>query len=154
MRSPRRILVLAVVSAGALLALATPALADQAFHTLKAPLSAVGNAPLHSGWVSDSHANGPIIGAHEEYHVNGASPNTTYQVVIQFYAGVTGCPGGAVALPTASFTTNASGNGNADWVFPGGPPAPITQNSAIWQLVGPGNVVAYQTGCQLVLIGG
>ena len=154
MRSPRRILVLAVVSAAALLALATPALADQAFHTLKAPLSAVGNAPLHSGWVSDSHANGPIIGAHEEYHVSGASPNTTYQVVIQFYAGVTGCPGGAVALPTASFTTNASGNGNADWVFPGGPPAPITQNSAIWQLVGPGNVVAYQTDCQLVLIGG
>lgn len=154
MRSPRRILVLAVVSAAALLALATPALADQAFHTLKAPLSAVGNAPLHSGWVSDSHANGPIIGAHEEYHVSGASPNTTYQVVIQFYAGVTGCPGGAVALPTASFTTNASGNGNADWVFPGGPPAPITQNSAVWQLVGPGNVVAYQTDCQLVLIGG
>jgi len=154
MRSPRRIFVLAVVSFAALLALATPALADQAFHTLKAPLSAVGNAPLHSGWVSDSHANGPIIGAHEEYHVSGASPNTTYQVVIQFYAGVTGCPGGAVALPTASFTTNASGNGNAKWVFPGGPPAPITQNSAIWQLVGPGNVVAYQTDCQLVLIGG
>ena len=154
MRSPRRILILAVVSAAALLALTTTARADQAFHTLKAPLSAVGNAPLHSGWVSDSHANGPIIGAHEEYHVNGASPNTTYQVVIQFYPGVTGCPGGAVALPTASFTTNASGNGNANWVFPGGPPAPITQNSAIWQLVGPGNVVAYQTDCQLVLIGG
>jgi hypothetical protein len=154
MRSPRRILVLAVVSAAALLALTTTARADQAFHTLKAPLSAVGNAPLHSGWVSDSHANGPIIGAHEEYHVNGASPNTTYQVVIQFYPGVTGCSGGAVAIPTASFTTNASGNGNANWVFPGGPPAPITQNSAIWQLVGPGNVVAYQTDCQLVLIGG
>jgi hypothetical protein len=154
MRSPRRILVLAVVSAAALLALTTTARADQAFHTLKAPLSAVGNAPLHSGWVSDSHANGPIIGAHEEYHVNGASPNTTYQVVIQFYPGVTGCPGSAVAIPTASFTTNPSGNGNADWVFPGGPPAPITQNSAIWQLVGPGNVVAYQTDCQLVLIGG
>jgi hypothetical protein len=154
MRSPRRILVLAVVSVAALLALATPALADQAFHTLKAPLSAVGNAPLHSGWVSDSHANGPIIGAHEEYHVSGASPNTTYQVVIQFYAGITGCQGTAAAIPTASFTTNASGNGNADWVFQGGPPTPITQNSAIWQLVGPGNVVAYQTDCQLVLIGG
>ena len=154
MRSPRRFLVLAVVSAAALLALATPALADQAFHTLKAPLSAVGNAPLHSGWVSDSHANGPIIGAHEEYHVNGASPNTTYQVVIQFYPGVAGCPGGAVAIPTASCSTNASGNGNADHFFPGGPPAPVTTNSAIWQLVGPGNVVAYQTDCQLVLIGG
>ena len=154
MRSPRRILVLTVASAAALLALAPTALADQAFHTLKAPLAAAGNAPLRSGWVSDSHANGPIIGAHEEYHVNGASPNTTYQVVIQFYPGVTGCPGGAVALPTASFTTNASGNGNADWVFPGGPPAQITQNSAIWQLVGPGNVVAYQTDCQLVRIGG
>ncbi|HEY7261201.1 MAG TPA: hypothetical protein VH589_06920 [Trebonia sp.] len=154
MRSPRRILVLAVISAAALLALATPALADQAFHTLKAPLSAVGNAPLHSGWVSDSHANGPIIGAHEEYHLNGASANTTYQVVIQFYSGVTDCTGAAGAIPTASFTTNASGNGNADWVFPGGPQTPITQNSAIWQLVGPGNVVAYQTDCQLVLIGG
>src|SRR5215475_5548125 len=157
MRSPRRLLVLAVVSAVAVFAPAATALADsapQAFHTLIAPLSAVGNAPLHSGWVSDSHANSAVIGAHEGYHVNGASPNTTYQVVIQFYPGVTGCPGNAVAVPTASFTTNASGNGNAKWVFPGGPRAPITQNSAIWQLVGPGNVVAYQTDCQLVLIGG
>ena len=157
MRSPRRILILAVVSAAALLALAGTARADQAFHTLKAPLSAVGNAPLHSGWVSDSHANGPNIGAHEEYHVTGASPNTTYQVQIQFYPGVTGCPAGGAVVPpisTASFTTNASGNGNAKWVFPGGPKTPITQNSAIWQLVGPGDVVAYQTDCQLVLIGG
>ncbi|MBO0831761.1 MAG: hypothetical protein J2P28_02420 [Actinobacteria bacterium] len=157
MRNPRRIVVLAVVSVAALLASAATAVADsapQAFHTLVAPLSAVGNAPLHSGWVSDSHANSPTIGAHEEYHVDGASPNTTYQVVIQFYAGVTGCPGGAAAIPTASITTNASGNGNGDWVFPGSPGAPITQNSAIWQLVGPGNVVDYQTDCQLVVIGG
>jgi hypothetical protein len=154
MRSPRRILVLAAVSAAALLALTTTAHADQAFHTLKAPLSAVGNAPLQSGWVSDSHANGPIIGAHEEYHVNGASPNTTYQVQILFYPGVTGCPGAAVLIPTAKLTTNASGNGNAKFGFPGGPPTPITQNSAIWQLLAPGDVVAYQTDCQLVLIGG
>jgi hypothetical protein len=152
MPSPRRILVLAVASTAALLALATSALADQSFHTLKAPLSPVGGAPLRSGWVSDSHANGPIIGAHEEYHLNGASPNTTYQVVIQFYSGVTGCPGVGFPVLTAHFTTNAAGNGNANWTFPGGPPAPVTQNSAIWQLVGPGNVVAYQTDCQLVLI--
>lgn len=153
MRRPRRILVLAVVSTAALLALATGALADQTFHTLKAPLFPVGGAPLQSGWVSDSHANGPIIGAHEEYHLNGASPNTQYQVVIQFYPGVTGCSGAAaIPVPTANFTTNKAGNGNAKWVFPGGPPAPVTQNSAIWQIVGPGNVVAYQTDCQLVLI--
>jgi hypothetical protein len=151
MRSRRRILVLAAVSA-AFFALATTALADQAFHTLKTPLSAVGDAPLQSGWIADIHANGPIIGAHEEYHLNGGSPNTTYQVVIQFYPGVTGCPGSAVPLPTAQLTTNAAGNGNADWVFPGGPPGPVTQNSAIWQLVGPDGV-AYQTDCQLVLIG-
>ena len=154
MRSPRRILILAAVTAAALLALTTTARADQPFHTLKAPLSAVGNAPLQSGWVIDAHASSPVIGAHEQYHVSGASPNTTYQVVIQFYPGVTGCPGDAVAVPTASFKTNASGNGNANWVFPGGPPAPVTTNSAIWQLVGPRNVVAYQTDCQLVLIGG
>ena len=152
MRPWRRILYLAAVSAAAFFALATAALADQAFHTLKAPLSAVGGAPLKSGWIADIHANGPIIGAHEEYHLNGGSPNTTYQVVIQFYPGVTGCPGTAVPLPTAQLTTNAAGNGNADWVFPGGPPGPVTQNSAIWQLVGP-NGIAYQTDCQLVLIG-
>jgi len=152
MRPWRRILYLAAVSAAAFFALATAALADQAFHTLNAPLSAVGGAPLKSGWIADIHANGPIIGAHEEYHLNGGSPNTTYQVVIQFYPGVTGCPGTAVPLPTAQLTTNAAGNGNADWVFPGGPPGPVTQNSAIWQLVGP-NGIAYQTDCQLVLIG-
>jgi hypothetical protein len=152
---PRRILVLAALSVAALLVLSTTALADQAFHTLKAPLSSVGGAPLRSGWIEDIHANGPIIGAHEGYHVTGASPNTAYQVVIQFYPGVTDCSGAAVPLPTAPLTTNTAGNGNADWVFPGGPPGPITQNSAIWQLqlVGPGNVVAYQTTCQLVLIG-
>jgi hypothetical protein len=153
MRSRRRILVLAAVLAAASFAFATAAPADQAFHTLRAPLSAVGNAPLRSGWIADIHANGPIIGAHEEYHLNGGSPSTTYQVVIQFYPGVTGCPSGsAVALPTAQLTTNAAGNGNADWVFPGGPPGPVTQNSAIWELVGPDGV-AYQTDCQLVLIG-
>jgi hypothetical protein len=153
MRNTRRTLVLGVLSAVALFALVTTALADQAFHTLKAPLSPVGDAPLRSGWIADIHANGPIIGAHEEYHLTGASPNTTYQVVIQFYPGVTGCPSGAVALPTATLTTNAAGDGNADWVFPGGPPGAVTQNSAVWQLVGPGDVVAYQTDCQLVLIG-
>jgi hypothetical protein len=152
MRSRRRILVLAVASTAALLALATSALADRVFHTLKAPLSPVGGAPLRSGWVSDSHANGPIIGAHEEYHLNGASPNTTYQVVIQFSPGVTDCSAAGPFL-TANFTTNSAGNGNADWTFPGGPPLPaVTKNSAVWQLVGPGNVVAYQTGCEPVFI--
>jgi hypothetical protein len=71
MRGSRRILALTGVSAAALLALAPTALADQAFHTLKAPLSAVGNAPLHSGWVSDSHANGPIIGAPRRHRLPG-----------------------------------------------------------------------------------
>ena len=152
MRNPRRILVFTLALLAAVLVLATSALADQTFHTLKAPLFPVGGAPLHDGWVSDSHANGPIIGAHEEYHLNGASPNTHYQVVIQFYPGITDCSGAALPVPTANFTTNRAGNGNAKWTFPGGPPAPVTQNSAIWQLLGPGNTVAYQTDCQLVLI--
>jgi len=151
MRNPRRIFVLTFASLTAMLALATGAVADQTFHTLKAPLHPLGGAPLRSGWVIDAHANGPIIGAHEEYHLNGASPNTRYQVVIQFSPGVTDCSA-AFPVPTANFTTNKAGNGNADWTFPGGPPAPVTNNSAIWQLVGPGNVVAYQTDCEVVLI--
>jgi hypothetical protein len=58
-----------------------------------------------------------------------------------------------VDVPTAQLTTNGAGNANASFTFPAGPPSPLTQNSAIWQLVDASGV-AYQTSCQVVLIGG
>jgi hypothetical protein len=155
MRKPRHIVVLALASMAAALALVTSALADQTFHTLHAQLSPVGGAPLHSGWVNDIHANGPINGAHEVYHLDGASPNTTYQVVIVFYANDTTCSGVPGDFPTTTLTTNAAGNANATFNFAAGPPVvPPSHNSAVWELrIGDQNgVAAYATDCEVVII--
>jgi hypothetical protein len=149
MHNVRRILVLGLASTAALLAFTTSALADQTFHTLHAPLSPVNGEPLHQGWVNDIHMNGQINGAHEVYHLNGASPNTTYQVVIVFYANDTTCSTAPANVPTATLTTNAAGNANATFNFPAGPSGLVTHNSAVWELVGP-NGVAYATDCEVV----
>ena len=61
------------------LAMAVPASADQAFHTQRIPLSAVGDAPLKSGAVIDIHTQGPTIYAQERYVLVGAEAGTTYQ---------------------------------------------------------------------------
>jgi hypothetical protein len=151
MRNPRRTLALVVAGMAVTFALATGALADQTFHTLNTPLHSVNGEPLRQGWVADIHANGPIIGAHEEYHVAGATPDTTYQVVIVFYANNTACSGTHGLFPTATLTTNGAGNANGTFTFPGGPPAPVTNNSAVWELVGPDGV-AYATDCEPVII--
>jgi hypothetical protein len=71
--------------------------------------------------------------------------------VIVFYANDTTCSGTPGEVPTAVLTTNAAGNANGTWTFPGGPPAPVTDNSAVWELVGPSGV-AYATDCQVVII--
>ena len=156
MRSLPRILVLASV---ALAALAASATANQTFHTLTAPLSPTDRQPLQSGWVHDIHMNGNVNGAHEEYHVAGAIPNTTFQVQIQFYSGV-GCVKAnfLTSIKTAVLTTNGSGSANGDWTFPANHTSTVSTFSAFWELVGPGGVgpdgAAYSTPCELVLIGG
>lgn len=154
MHAPRRALVLsALASVAAALAFAASASANGVFHTLTAPLSSVNGEPLQQGWVKDIHMNGNLNSAHEEYHLNGALPNTSYQVVIVFYANNTTCSSTPVDVPTAQLTTNGAGNANANFTFPAGPPSPLTQNSAKWELVDSSGV-AYATTCQLVLIGG
>src|SRR5438552_244065 len=71
---------------------AAPALADQVFHTSHAAVHAVAGAPLQSGFVNDIHSNGTVNSAHEEYHLNGAQPNTTYQVRLAVFP-TTDCTG-------------------------------------------------------------
>jgi hypothetical protein len=88
------------------------ALADHVFHTSHAAAHAVAVAPLKLGFVNDIHTNGTVNAAREEYHLNGAQPNTTYQVQLVIYGDQT-CAGSPFAtVPTATLTTNGAGNSN------------------------------------------
>src|SRR5215207_7319600 len=124
--------------------------ADQVFHTQQIELMPVNGAPLRSGFVVDIHANGPRIAALERYVLSGAAPNTTYQVQLQLYGNAT-CSGGAVAvpIPTASLSTNTSGNAQASWTFlPSDIPESLHNTTIylVWQVL-TGGGVAYQTSC-------
>jgi hypothetical protein len=142
---------LAIVAA--LLAIATSATANGVFHTLHADLSSVNGEPLQSGWVNDIHMNGNRSAAHEVYHIAGASPNTSYQVVIVFFTGTTTCAGTPALVPTATLMTNGAGAANGTHDFAAGPPSPIMEDSAIWELVDSSGV-AYATACHEITIGG
>jgi hypothetical protein len=79
----------AALAALATLVLVPTALADQVFHTSHAALHPVADAPLQSGFVNDIHSNGNVNSAHEVYHLNGALPDTTFQVQLVVYASQT-----------------------------------------------------------------
>jgi len=147
--------VLSTVAAAWVLAavLAPTAAADKAFHTLHADLRPVGASPLKSGFVNDIHTNGVVNGAHEIYHLNGASPRTTYQVSIQFFALDPTCSTAPVTFPTAQLTTNGAGNGNADFTFPAGPPSPLAGqlNGIRWTITG-ADGTAYDTACAVLTL--
>ena len=128
------------------------ALADQVFHTSHAGAHAVAGAPLQSGFVNDIHTNGIVNAAREEYHLNGAQPNATYQVQLVIY-GDQSCAGSPFAtVPTAMLTTNNAGNGNADTTFAAGPPNdPPLAVGIVWQFTANGAPV-YATDCVPVSI--
>jgi hypothetical protein len=142
-----------VAGLGAMLALAIPAQADQVYHSQQIPLNPVGAAPLRNGFVENIHANGPIVFAHEEYHLSGAMANTTYHVQLLLFPFNSTCSGSPIPIQSATFTTDAAGNGNADHVF-----APADANglhnstdSAIWQFLSNG-VVQYQSACSVIVL--
>jgi hypothetical protein len=137
-------------------ALVTAVAADQVYHSEHLVLSPVEDAPLRSGFVENSHANGPQIGAVERYVLNGASPNTSYQVTLQVYAFDPGCDGGAappLPIPTAVIQTNVSGNGSAKQVFVPADSAGFEGVHGIrWEVSVVGGSVAYETICTTVTI--
>jgi hypothetical protein len=148
--SPKLSLAAAVVVA-ALVAVPS-AFADKVFHTSHAPVHALGGAPLHSGFVNDIHTNGVVNSAHEEYHLNGAQPSTTYQVQLLIYTDQTCAGSPSIVFPTAQLTTNGAGNGNAKFEFPAGPPnKPPLQVGIVWQFLVGGTPV-YATDCVPVSI--
>ena len=147
----RQLAMAAIVAALSAAVLIPGARADQVFHSERIPLIPVNGAPLQSGFVVDIHANGPVIYALERYQLNGALPNTTYQVVSQVFLDPTCMVNLIGSIPDATLQTNASGNGEAKDVPIS--PEQITQfglhNTTLginWQVLLNGAVM-YQTGC-------
>ena len=151
MRAPA--LVAAATALVAMLILVPSAGADQAFHTQRIALSPVGNAPLRTGFVVDIHANGPQVNSLERYVLNGAAPDTAYHVQLLVF-GNPSCTGGFVVVPTASFVTNTSGNGQGSFTFVPSDIPPNLHGTTIfivWQVL-TGGSVAYHTTCIPVAI--
>ena len=125
--------------------LVSSATADQAFHTSHAALLPVGSASLRSGFVNDVHTNGVRIYAQERYQLNGAGPDTTYTVALEIAFTDPTCSVADLIIPTTTFTTNASGNGEAGFTFffPGPAPADLF----IKWVISAGGVPQYETGC-------
>src|SRR5262245_14966387 len=90
---------------------------DGVYRSSHIGLNAVGGAPLRSGFVENIHANGPTVYAHEQYVLNGATANTTLQVVLMVFPGDPTCSSTPVPIPVATIRTNAAGNGAAYHVF-------------------------------------
>ena len=57
------------------------------------------------------HPNGPNVYAHEQYVVNGAESNTSYQVVLMIFPLDTTCSSTLIVIPTATIRTNVAGDG-------------------------------------------
>jgi hypothetical protein len=143
--------VVAAIAAAALLIVPLAA-ADQVFHTSHAAVHSVSGAPLRSGFVNDIHSNGAVNSAHEVYHLSGAQGSTTYDVQLLLFASQD-CSGSPfTTFATTQLTTNAEGNGNADFFFAAGPPNnPPLQVGIVWQFLSGGTPV-YATDCVPVSI--
>lgn len=150
----RGVLVITVVACVALST--TPVVrADSTFHTEQIPLTPAGAAPLQSGFVVDIHTNGPVNYALERYVLNGAQPDTTYQVSTQLSFD-SSCSTVAASVPDATFGTNAAGNGEAGSVLT--VPAVLSFGLSLpttvyvtW-IVTEGSSVVYQTNCTTVAL--
>ena len=129
-----------------------PAGADSAYHTGHIAFSPVREAPLSSGFVQNIHANGPNVYAHEIYMLNGAEPNTAYQIALSIWTSNTSCSGApTLQLATGALETNRAGNGRTDVVFT--PAAAgglrgltVSASWTIWN----GTTATYGTGCEVV----
>jgi hypothetical protein len=139
---------------GAPVVLAGPAAADRVYHSGHYDLTALNAAPLRSGFVENIHANGPTVYAHEQYVLNGAEPDTTYQVVLMVFPGDTTCSGApAASIPTATIQTNAAGNGVAFHVFiPADADGLHGATVGGFWTVSAGNTPDYQTGCATIVL--
>lgn len=131
-----------------LVLLAPAASADRVYHSEHLRLMPVGDQPLRSGFVENIHASGPVVFALERYVLNGAEPNTTYDVRLDIWMGGA-CDGDpAMTLPSASFTTNDAGNAVGMVRFSPEDAAGLRGQllGIVWRLE-TGGTTAYATAC-------
>ena len=101
----KRFLLAFALAAALLSLLAAPALADRVYHSQHIVLMSDTGATV--GFVENIHANGPTIYAQERYVLLGAEPGT-YTVTLTISSPSLPDP---LVLTSATFTTNAVGNG-------------------------------------------
>jgi hypothetical protein len=144
----RHILILAATAVLAA-AFAGSATADRVYHTERLELNGVSGAP-GGGMVVNVHPNGPNVYAHEIYTLSHAVPGE-YQVFLNLFLTSLDCTGATGALPTATLTTNAAGDGRADVKFTPEDAAEIRNMtfSIKWTVVGP---ATYVTACTVVTL--
>jgi hypothetical protein len=103
--------VIAIVLAvsGVLLVPSGVILADQAFQTVRAPISALDpvNYPLKDGFVVVTHMNGPVNFEKKEFQLHGAKPNTQFFIYREFAE-----LGWTPLYSGDSFWTDKQGNGH------------------------------------------
>jgi hypothetical protein len=146
--------VTALVMTAVTFALVPGAAADDVYHSEHMTLEPVGGAPLRAGFVENTHANGPAIYAQEIYVLNGAAPNTVYEVHLVAYPFAPGCEGSPTDFGFAPLTTNRAGNGRAKRVFrPGDVPPELRDatHGIRWEVVNAGTTV-YATQCTAVTL--
>ncbi len=98
-----------------------------------------------------TYPNGPVNGAHERYMINGAMPNTSYQVEIQIFES---CGGDFMfPIPTVTLDTDKNGNASAKATFSAEDLAGFSGLTVgvQWHLIADG-IVAYATECTTVTI--
>lgn len=129
------------------------------FHTQRLTFSvtpagvAAGNPQLLASQVVDIHPDGPVNGAIEQYMINGAKPNTAYQVVLHLFSG--SCSGTFfVTISTVLLTTDSVGFATGSFVFTAASLAGFNGLSfgIFWTLVS-GGIIAYDTVCIPVSVG-
>jgi len=148
----RKPLVIAAAVVAVALTTVSTALADQLFHTSHAAVHSVAGAPLRSGFVNDIHTSGVVNAAHEEYHLNGAQPGTTYQVQLLIYPSQSCAGSPFLTFQSSLLTTDGVGNGNANFTFPAAAPNnPPLQVGIVWQFLSNG-VPVYATDCVPVTV--
>ena len=98
---------------------------------------------------SSIHPNGPVNGVHERYLLNGAKPNTGYDVVLRvFDNSCAGLVSFLDSLPTITLTTNKHRNAQGKFDFSATAPLPAPIFFGVrWTLVDENGVVAYDTDC-------
>jgi hypothetical protein len=109
-------LIATAILIGLLVLPAGTAFADQAYHSERLPVHSVAAGyPLQNGMVVNIHDNGATNFAVEEYILNGAKPNTTYELCRVFQESILYMEPPLAALDTGfALQTDKNGNGQCN----------------------------------------